>query len=376
MNRTLLLLCEYPTLNGGEQSLLATLPSVVSAGWQVRALAPSQGPLAEAFAQAGVEVVPFSCHSPDGARLAQEVLREQLTRQLRQHSPALLHANSLAMARLSGPVAAALQVPSIGHLRDIIKLSATAIADINQHSRLLAVSAATRAFHVAAGFDPDRTVVNYNGVDTARFRPRARSGWLHQELGLPLDTPLVGCVGQIVIRKGQDLLAAAARQLAGEFPDLHYVLIGDRYSEKAEAVAFAAQLQRAFPCAADGERAHFLGVRAEIEELLPEFTLLAHPARQEPLGRVLLEAAASGVPVVATAVGGTAEIFSPAAATAVLVPANYAGALAAGIRQVLVDPASAAARAHAARQRIAREFDLNTAACSLLGHYDAVLAGA
>ena len=64
---------------------------------------------------------------------------------LNRHRPALLHANSLAMGRLSGPVAAELALPSLSHLRDIVTLSRQAIADLNCHTRLLAVSAGDAA---------------------------------------------------------------------------------------------------------------------------------------------------------------------------------------------------------------------------------------
>ena len=63
--------------------------------------------------------------------------------------------------------------------------------------------------------------------------------------------------------------------------------------------------------------------------------MLAHPAHQEPLGRVLLEAAACAVPVVATAVGGTAEIFGESGA--ILVPSKNAEAMALGLEKVFAD---------------------------------------
>ena len=161
--------------------------------------------------------------------------------------------------------------------------------------------------------------------------------------------------------------------LATEFPGLHYAIVGERYSAKAEALAFEQQLRAAFPAAADGPRVHFLGVRSQLERLLPELTMLVHPARQEPLGRVLLETAASGVPVVATRVGGTAEIFSPPDATALLVPPNDASALADSMRQILLQPAAAAARAQMARTRIETHFNTPLAARSLINHYHAIM---
>src|SRR6185369_11888616 len=98
----------------------------------------------------------------------------------------------LAMGRLSGPVATEMQLPSIAHLRDIVGLSARAIADLDQHRRLLAVSQATRDYHVARGLTANKTFVAYNGVDLLRFQPRQPTGWLHRELNLPPEAILLG----------------------------------------------------------------------------------------------------------------------------------------------------------------------------------------
>jgi len=212
-----LLLCEYPTLNSGEQSLLAVLPGLLE-GWNevfdvplaLYALAPAEGHLAHALSAVGVEVVPLATHDERRQKLPQEEIREQIRAALLRLQPDLVHANSLAMGRLAGPVAANLRIPSIAHLRDIVRLSAQAIADLNCNTRLLAVSCATRHYHIAQGLSADKTLVAYNGVDLARFQPRPPTGWLHAQFSLPRDAILIGTMGQLVLRKGHDVLAAAA----------------------------------------------------------------------------------------------------------------------------------------------------------------------
>jgi glycosyltransferase involved in cell wall biosynthesis len=210
---SVLILCEYAALNGGEQSMLSTLDGIARAGYQVRVAAPASGPLAEALRGEGVEVVPFELHDARGARLPLAELRRKLAEILKSRPPALLHANSLAMGRLSGPVAAELALPSLSHLRDIVTLGRQAIADLNCHGRLLAVSQATRQFQVAQGLPGEKTFALYNGVDLERFRPRPPTGYLRKLLGLARGVPLIGTIGQISLRKGQDVLAAALAQL-------------------------------------------------------------------------------------------------------------------------------------------------------------------
>lgn len=367
-----LLLCEYPTLNGGEHSMLATLESVCEAGFRVTAVAPATGPLAEEFARRGVEVVPFHSFDESGKRLSQDVRRRRLASILQSEKPDLVHANSLSMGRLCGPLAAQAGLPSIAHLRDIVRISAQAMADLNCQGRLLAVSRATRRFHVAAGLDGEKTRVVYNGVDLARFHPRPGTGWLHRELRFPGKAFLVGVIGQISLRKGQDILVRAAARLVDEAPEIHYVLVGERFSDKDESRRFEADLREAAGAELAG-RLRLVGFRDDVDRLMNELSLLVHAARQEPLGRVLLEAAASGLPVVATDVGGTGEIFPPQEQAARLVPPDDADSLAEAIRQLAGDEGLRRELSVRGRRRAEAAFDVKQAAAALVEQYHQTL---
>lgn len=371
----ILILCEYAAINGGERSMLTALNAVCSAGFSPVVAAPQEGPLADALAAQNIEHLPFDC-SVGGVRIPQAKLREQLAAMLKHRRPALLHANSLAMGRLSGPVAARLDLPSISHLRDIIKLNRQATADLNCHRRLLAVSNAVREYHVAGGLSAEKTRVLYNGVDLDEFRPRTPTGFLHRELGFPKDdrddAPLIATVGQIGLRKGQDVLLQAAVMLADRWSNVHYLVIGQRHSEKDESRRFEDELHHVAEKSLPG-RVHFLGRRDDMATILPELTLLVHPARQEPLGRVLLEAAASGTAVVATDVGGTREIFPPERDAARLVPTDDAPRLAAAISELLADDGLRNRLGNAARQCAVERFDIRKTAVELARHYSELL---
>jgi glycosyltransferase involved in cell wall biosynthesis len=352
------LLFEYPTLNGGERSMLACLDWLQAhdAGWNFVALAPAEGRLAQALAERKIDVIPRP--ADDG----------QLIAAIHQAKPDLLHANSLAMGRVAGRIAESLTIPTVSHLRDILHLSAAAVADLNRNRLLIAVSHATRDAHVARGMDGGKVVVLHNGIDLARYRPHAPKGWLQAELRLPACARLVATIGQIGLRKGQDVLAAAAPAIVRQAPDVHFLLIGERNSTKAESLQFEAAIQNTFTANQIGQHLHRLGYRHDIPDLLPELTLLVHPANQEPYGRVLLEAAACGVPVIATSVGGTPEIVLDQT-TGWLVPPRDPATLAAAVVELLNQPDRIQSMRLAARDRAEQHFAISHCAQSLTGHW-------
>ena len=302
---------EFESRLGGENSLLAILPHLMRYGVRPIIVAPDSGDFAAAVRELGVDFIDFRRTITDGVMLSQSEAREALAEALRRISPDLVHANSLAMGRLTGPLVRQLKIPGIAHLRDIVRLNRRAVADINDHVRLLAVSQATRNYHLAQGISAEKCHVVFNGVDQTVFRFRKPTGFLHGELGLPHDAVLVGNIGQIGLRKGQVPLLLAMQQVVEARPQTHLIVVGKRWSSKAESVEYERALHDLAARPPLQGHVHFIGLRHDVPAILNELTLLLHTARQEPLGRVLLEAAASQIPVMATDVGGTREIFAP-----------------------------------------------------------------
>ncbi len=368
---SVLVVFEYPSLNGGERSFLANVPWLHSEGFLVTALVPP-GSLERAMGACGVEAILWPS---EGQKLSLSDRRSALATFLLQRKPDLVHSNSLSMSRMAGPVLAERRIPSLGHLRDILKLSSQVIADLNRNDRLLAVSQATREFHGAQGLLTEKTHVLHNGVDLIAFGCRPKDGRLHRELGLDPKIRLVGSIGQIGMRKGVDDLLRAAEVVVRHHPSVHFVLIGERHSGKDEAIRY----ERALHARADSPelqgRCHFLGTRDDVQGLLPELTVLAHPSRQEPLGRVLLEAAACGIPIVATDVGGTREIFPDPAGAAKLVSPACPEELGTALCALLNDQGMRRDLGRRARLRAEEGFDAEDRAKDLSTHYREVLSG-
>lgn len=373
MPRRIALLFEYPTLNGGERSMLQTLALVDRHEFEIIALAPAAGRLAAALRADRVRNVPFELRDARGVGVPREEARSLLVESVRRLSPDLLHANSLAMGRLTGAAAEQLAIPCVAHLRDIIGLSRAAINDLNRNHALIAVSQATLDFHVAQGLSADRTRVIFNGVDSDRFRPRPKTFSLCRELNVPVESFIVLVIGQIGLRKGQDVLAAAATAIAQRVPGVQFVIVGERNSSKEETIAYEANLNTAFARAGLGDRLHLLGYRDDVDHLMNESDLLVHPAKQEPLGRVLLEAAASGLPIVATHVGGTTEIVADGASARLVAPGDDAE-LAAAVSEMAGDEDLRTRLVAAARARVASDFTPRAAADNLMQVWRAMLA--
>ena len=357
----ILLLFEYSTLNGGELSMLTMLKELGQTELEFIAAAPASGMLKDRLEQLSIYVLPLTLRDKQDQKLPVEQIDSHLLELITQAAPDLVHSNSLSMGRMLGRVASQLPMPCTAHLRDIIRLNKTAISDLNHSAGLIAVSNATKQFHAEQGVMLSKLQTIYNGVDTEVFRPAPAAGTLRQELGLSDSAVLIANIGQICLRKGQTLLAQDAASLAKEFPDVNYLFIGKRHSQKQESIEYEKAIRRIFREADIEERLFCLGFREDIPAILNQIDLLVHTAQQEPLGRVLLEAASCGKAIVATDVGGTSEILENEV-SAILVPPDDLQALTAAIRLMLTDSELRIRLGQQARKSVIEKFSLPNAA--------------
>lgn len=370
LKRSLLFVFEYPTLNGGEYSWLSVSPKLRER-FEVFAAAPETGPLREELRKQRVETFPLEIFDDHGQRHSREIIFAQLEGIVGQAEPDQIHANSLSMARLLGAWRAETKFAGkvTGHLRDIVKLSRAAVSDLNRLDQLAAVSHAVRDYHVKQKLPADKVKVVYNGVDLKRFRPQPVSHSLHAELGVPTHWSLVGAIGQIGMRKGVEYFVKAAQNASMMHEHSAYVYVGERHSQKDEAIEYEAQLRKVASSGSLAGRFFFLGRRNDVPTLMNQFTILVHSALQEPLGRVLLEAAAAHKPIVATDVGGTREIF--ANDQAILVRPKDSHALARSILMLLDNPKLREQLSERAGELAKSRFSLKSAGKAILEFFDA-----
>ncbi|MGH7224375.1 MAG: glycosyltransferase, partial [Gemmataceae bacterium] len=153
-----------------------------------------------------------------------------------------------------------------------------------------------------AGVRADRIHVICNAIDPARFLnpdPRYR-GKLMRFFRQP-RTHLIGAAGRLSPEKGFDVLVSAAESVLQLHPSAGFVLFGDGPQRK--------RLQKQIKAAGLAQHCILPGFRGDLDRFLPHFNLVVLPSHTEGMPNIVLEAFAAGVPVVATAVGGTPEVI-------------------------------------------------------------------
>jgi phosphatidylinositol alpha-1,6-mannosyltransferase len=206
-------------------------------------------------------------------------------------------------------------------------------------------------------------VVPY-GVDVKQFHPQDTAGEIRRRHGIADSEALILTVQRLWARKGVTTFLDAAATVAKAIPSARFVIIGDG-PERAALERHAAALGVA-------ERVTFAGRKPNHE--LPVYyaaaDVFAFHTLHEGLGIVLLEALASGCPVVTTAAGGTLDIVSDGD-TGLVVPPGDANAFANAVIRVLGEPSLKAALRVRARRTAETEFDWDVVAGRYLEVFEA-----
>jgi glycosyltransferase involved in cell wall biosynthesis len=289
-------------------------------------------------------------------------IEEAAARAIAAHRIDVIHSHFAWPAGFGGALAAAeTGVPLIASLRGMDLLASDALgyglrrdaAFARALRRLLATATRTvyatefmRTAAIDAGAPDDRTIVIRKGVDLGRFHPAADRRLARRSLGL--GAPVILAVGTLIPRKRHDLLIDALAPLADRPWTL--VICGegpDRPALEAQALALGV-----------GDRVRFAGQvdRDAVARHFSAADIFVHPAALEAAGNVILEALASGVPVVCTDAGGPRE-YVVDGQTGFVVPADDRRALTAQIRLLLEQPALRAAVSLAARTTAERVYD-------------------
>ncbi|HTC72680.1 MAG TPA: glycosyltransferase family 4 protein [Solirubrobacteraceae bacterium] len=381
-------------ISGGERSLLGLL-GALPASVQPHLAAPA-GPLQRAVQRLGVPVTSIKgtagslrlhpLHTPRA--LAEiELAALQVRRAGRRAQAAILHANSIRAGIELGLAPAphaehGRPAARVVHVRDCLPAGLLTSATM----RLIAATATTvvanshyTARSVRAAAPGARVEVVYNAVDLARFDPaRIDRRAVRAALGeVPENELLLGVVAQLSPWKGQDLAIEALSQLRDDGIDAHLLLIGSAKfvarSTRYDNEAYLRRLHAIAAAAGVADRVSFLGEREDVPDLIRALDILLLPSWEEPFGRALIEAMALEVPVLATSVGGPAEILEDGREGLLRAPRDVR-AWAQAIAGLAGDAEGRAQMGRAGRERVERSFTIASHVGAMLDVYEAALA--
>jgi glycosyltransferase involved in cell wall biosynthesis len=219
---------------------------------------------------------------------------------------------------------------------------------LRRAARVIAVSnAVAEELRKRNIFSGEKIVVIHNGVDVRRFADRGvrRSG----------DRLVIGMIGQILPIKGQTDFVKAAADIVKEHNDVEFVIAGEDRSSDGRNLD---ELKDLIANLKLSDSVKLLGWQSDIAATLRSFDVYVSPSRFDAFGIAIVEAMASGVPVVATTSAGTLEIIDDGE-TGLLVPVGDVEKLATAIKQLLNDPALGRRLAEKALDGVQGRFSLN-----------------
>ena len=285
-------------------------------------------------------------------------------KQVIQAAPDLIHANSIRAGLVMTAATIGCRVPVVWHLHDMLPrhLLSTAIRVVTLSSsrlRMLAVSQATaekfRGLLLLPFAQRVPVKVILNCADTEKFQPNAASRKaLRAEFGLAENTPVIGIIGQITKRKGQLGLLEAFASVVREIPTAILLVVGEPLFTAADEEYYQC-LKRIAEELGIARQVHFSDARHDIPAVMQALDLLVVNSLAEPCGLVVLEGMASGLPVIATAVGGNPEMIYHAV-SGWLVPAQDNQALAEAIIKLIQSPSLCQLLRKNSRLRVVEQF--------------------
>jgi glycosyltransferase involved in cell wall biosynthesis len=373
-------------VGGAERSLLdllRVLPSEVQA-----AVACPSGPLAGRVRDLGIPVieVPESnaslrlhpwytvhgCARMLAAALAVRVAAHRMRADV-------VHANSVRAGLVAVLASRMGGAPAVVHVRDCLPPTRTSrlIRRIigRGAAAVLANSAHTAASFQTPGQGPPRVLDN--AIDLSRFQPGlVDRGEARRRLGLDDEAPVLAVVGQFTPWKAQSDAIRMVGVLRDTHPTVRLLVVGDVVFggpvTRFDHAAYRRDLERLVSDASLAEQVRFLGQREDVAEVMAAVDVLLVPSWEEPFGRTVIEGMSLGIPVVATSVGGPAEVIT-SGVDGILCPPRQPERWASAVAQLIGDDASRSAMGHAARTTVARRFAAPGCTTALLEVYaDAV----
>ena len=369
-------------LGGPARQVLASDPLLAARGHDLRVFAgqsqPGEGDLFDELCARGIDVrrVPGLGRGLTGVGDVRAL--RALRREFREFRPDVVHTHASKAGALGR--FAARRVPEAacvhtfhghvleGYFPDVVSRRLAGIERrlATRTDRVIAVSHATADDLLRLGVvSEDRLMVCPPGVELdALLELDGRDGALRELIGAADDDFVVGVIGRLAEVKRPELALEVFRMLSARYPALHLVYIGDGDGRR--------MLEDAIAGLPDGERerVHLVGARTSMPAVYADLDVVLACSRTEGMPVALIEAAAAGLPVVATAVGGVPEIVAHER-TGFL--GEDATELAYGLDQLLADERLRKGCGQRARMRVEKRHSARALADRLEALYQAVV---
>lgn len=319
----------------------------------------SLGPLAAEAEGRGVRV---ELAGMGGLRYVAPISR--LARMMRNERPDIIHTHNLVAHTHAAPAARQRGIPIVHTKHGRQVTSFRRVPWLREFlyglsDRIAVVSGDTgRSLASKVPIDEKKIVVVYNGIDMEKFVSLDRVG-AREKLGIPDGATVVGAVSRLDPVKDHSTMLKAFAKIAGEGRDRLFLIVGDGPEhDRIESLATELGIR---------DNVIMTGFSEEIPEMLAAMDIYLQPSTEEGLSLTILEAAAAGVPVVSTRVGGTPEIIADGE-NGVLIEVGDHEALAGVLERFVEDRGPFDEMAVKARKRIKEVFSLE----GMTGNYETI----
>jgi glycosyltransferase involved in cell wall biosynthesis len=368
------------TLGGSSENTIASCVALNQAGYHcvlAASFRESDPASLDDARRRGCRLVNIAALGREVAPLGDLAALLELTRTMRRERAAIVHTHTSKAGFLGRLAARLARVPAVihqphGHIfygyygaRRTAVFTALERRAARWTDRIITLTERGTEEHLARGIGrPEQYVAVPSGVPTERLRALAPSrGEARARLALDADAFVLVGLGRLVPIKGFDLLVRALSTVAAAVPSTRLVLVGDG-PDRAPLEALAASLGM-------GDRVRMTGETPDVAGPLVAADVVVVPSRNEGMGRVLVEAMALGVPVVATAVGGIPAVLVDGECGRLVQPDDVA-ALAAALVELARDAGLRRKLGDGARER-AEHFSTHVANAKLLALYAALV---
>jgi L-malate glycosyltransferase len=224
------------------------------------------------------------------------------------------------------------KVPVIVHRRVDFRVSPNIFSRVKYNhpiiKRYICVSEAIRTVLASAINDPGKIKVVHSGIDVELYHNTKRNGLLRKEFGIDESSPLIGNFSALAPHKDYPTFLRTAALLLQRNPGYRFVIAGDGpLREETLMLIKTMELE---------DKVFYAGFRTNIPEIIKDLDVFLITSRTEGLGTVILDALASGIPVVATRVGGIPEVIEHRI-TGFLAPQADVEQLAIGVEEMIHD---------------------------------------